>query len=560
MYYTSSKYAFVSLNLLIRRNHLVTAYNCKIPFSGESSFRQFFLVYMNACCWESKSRPLFFFSDSCEVPFETRNLFNSCVTSYSLKNEDETQYYLPRWRLLSSTKNVLLRDLDQLCPSAWRYASAQQTRSLHFWGHLYPFCIYGRGGYLAELGYDNHTASKVISELSELNWINRFTSVLFVEFTVFNPGVSLFSTLTIAIEFSPSGYVVSSQVIRTMHVYDLGGGISTLTILCQVLLVFFIMYFIVTEVRQMILGVRQYFKQFLNLVELAQTITVIAFVVTHVLKETELFENTAKLHKNVFQFISFDKSVLLDTLESISVSLLMFFNTLKLLYLLKFNSHVNHLFGVMKRSAFELLHCSLGLLVFMLTFIHTGYLSFGKDLEAFSSPLTVLQTLIVEGVIGGGTNYFQDCCVLGRVYMLAFKLGLNFIGINFFISILDDNYQIVKDLSKRKFNLGLFMIKKTKEMLGCFGAETEATIQPDREHKTKEIEVLDFNESTLTPDVDLEERMKQINQSLNEIYADEFGEDSDMLRLWLDIRSQQFEDSEASNELDQEQNYQCALV
>lgn len=462
---------------------------------------------------------------------------------------------------------MLLRDLDQLCPTAWQYASAQQTCSLHFWGHLYPFCIYGRGGYLAELGYDNNTASKVISELSELNWINRFTSVLFVEFTVFNPGVSLFSTLTIAIEFSPSGYVLSNQVIRTMHVYDLGGGYSTVTILCQVLLVFFIIYFIVTEVRQMILGVRQYFKQFLNLVELAQTVTVIAFVVTHVLKETELFENTAKLQENVFQFISFDKSVLLDTLESIFVSLLMFFNTLKLLYLLKFNSHVNHLFSVMKRSAFELLHCSLGLLVFMLTFIHTGYLSFGKDLEAYSSPLTVLQTLLVEGVIGEGTNYFQDCCILGRVYMLAFKLGLNFICINFFIAVLDDNYQIVKDLSKRKFNLGLFMIKKMKEMLGCVGAETEATIQPDtpverknREHKTKEIEVLNFNESILTPDVHFEERMKQINQSLNKIYADEFGEDSDILRLWLDIRPQQFKDSEATDELEQEQNYQCVLA
>ena len=106
-----------------------------------------------------------------------------------------------------------------------------------------------------------------------------------------------------------------------------------------------------------------------------------------------------------------------------------------------------------------------------------------------------------------------------------------------------------------------------KEMLGCVGAETEATIQPDtpverknREHKTKEIEVLNFNESILTPDVHFEERMKQINQSLNEIYADEFGEDSDILRLWLDIRPQQFKDSEATDELEQEQNYQCVLA
>ena len=437
---------------------------------------------------------------------------------------------------------MLLSDLDQICLSAWRYASAKQTQSLPFWGRLHSFGVYGQGGFLAQLGYDRDTASKIISELNLLNWVDRFTSVVFVEFTVFNPGVSLFSVFTIPIEFSPSGYVVSNQVIRTLHVYDLGGGYSAITVVCQLLLVFYIIYFIVTETKQIIQGVRLYFTQFLNLVELAQTITVAGFVVTHVLKETELFANTAKLHENIFQFISFDKGVFLDTLESVLISLLMFFNTVKLLYLLKFNSHVNHLIYVMKRSARELLHCSIGFFVFMLTFIHFGYLAFGKDIDAFSSPFSVLQTLLKEGVITEGENFFQDCCVLGRVYILGLKLGLNVIYINLFISVVNDNYHIVKNLSIKKFNLGLFMIKKMKEIMGCVGAQSETPEQPRKEKHTKqetqELEAPDKTESALKLVDDLERKARHMKHSLNEIYSDDFGDDSDMLRLWLDIHLQ----------------------
>ena len=492
---------------------------------------------------------------------EVQNLFNSCVASYSYGNEDKTLYYLPRWRLLSSTKTVLLSDLDQICPTAWRYASAKQTQSLPFWGRLHPFGVYGQGGYVAELGYDRNTAFKIISELNLLNWVDRFTSVVFVEFTVFNPGVSLFSVFTIPIEFSPSGYVVSNHVIRTLHVYDLGGGYSAVTVICQLLLVFYIIYFIITETKQMIRGVRLYFTQFLNLVELAQTVTVVGFVVTHVLKETELFANTAKLHENIFQFISFDKGVFLDTLESVIVSLLMFFNTVKLLYLLKFNSHINHLFHVMKKSARELLHCSLGFFVFMLTFIHFGYLAFGKDLDAYSSPFSVLQTLLTEGVIGEGGNYFQDCCVLGRVYILSLKLGLNVVCINIFISVINDNYNIVKNLSKKKFNLGLFMIKKMKEIMGCVEAQPETPVkQPRREKRiqqeTQKLEVPDITESALKLVDDLERRTRHIHHALNDIYADDFGDDSDLLSMWLDIHLQRV--GEASEENDG-YNY-CALA
>ena len=98
-------------------------------------------------------------------------------------------------------------------------------------------------------------------------------------------------------EVSPSGLVASNHVIQTMHIYDIGGSHSAVTITCQLLLVAYIIYFVVEETRKMIAGIRMYICQFLNWVAL--TFAVIGFM-----KETQLFATTAKLRGNTFQFIS----------------------------------------------------------------------------------------------------------------------------------------------------------------------------------------------------------------------------------------------------------------
>lgn len=397
------------------------------------------------------------------------------------------------------------------------------------------------------MGYNKNTSLKVISELSSFDWIDRLTSAVIVEFTVFNSHVSLFSTVRIPIEFSPSGYVATNHMIHTMHVYDIGGGYSAVTVLCQVLLVFFIIYFVVILTKQMVQDIRLFFSQFLNWLELAQTLTVIAFVVTHVLKETELFANTAKLGENIFQFISFDRGVILDVMESALMSLLMFFNTFKLLYLLKFNHHVQHLFYIMKRSALELVNCSLGFVVFMLTCIHVGYLLFGREFYDFSSPFNALQILFVRGVVNDGVDHFHDCCtVAGPIYFLVLSVGLNVICINLFISVLISNYCTARRLSKGKFSLGNFMIAKMKELLGCVGDQMKERKKSRRtkgKAVTLKIPSTELTEETLDVVDDIVKQTRQIRHSLNDLYADDFGDDFEVFSLWLEIRTKVKESS-----------------
>ena len=457
------------------------------------------------------------------------------MVSYTFSNEDKASFHETRWRLFSSSKNESLISPHRVCPSAWHYSSAQETSSLPLWGKLHLLNFYGEGGYLAELGYDKTTALKVISELNLFNWTDRFTSAIIFEFTVFNSQVNLFSVIWILTEFSPSGLVVSNHVIHTMHIYDIGGGYSAVTITCQLLLVAYIIYFVVTETRKMIAGIRMHFSQFLNWVELTQTFAVIGFLISHIMKETQLFATTAKLRENTFQFISFNKGILLQDLETLLVSLLMFLNTLKLLYLLKLNSHVRHLFYVMKVSTRELVQCSVVFAVFMFGCIHVGYILFGSELYSFSSPFIILQFLLVEGVVGGGFSYFYDCCtVIGPAYFTAIKVAVNLICINIFVCILVYNYGRIRELSRGKFDLGHFMFVKIKELLGCGG---------DRQGANEDISGHDLPSTEIEEDIlpqaaEILARLDRINHLLNIHYADEFCEDLELFSMWFDLRMQ----------------------
>ena len=409
---------------------------------------------------------------------------------------------------------------------------------------------------MAELGYDKNSASKVISELSQCNWLDRFTSAVLVEFTVFNSRVSLFSAIWIPVEFSPSGHVVSSHVIRTIHVYNVGAGYSATHLVCQIMLVLFIVYFIYKETKEMIQRRKLYFLQFLNWVELAQILTAIAFVVVHVLKEIKLFANTAKLHENIFQFISFERAVLLHDIETALLALLMFFNTLKLLYLFRFNSHVNHLSDVMKASARELLNCSFVFFVFLFAFSHFGFLQFGRELQDYSSPVNSIQSLFIQAVVGDRAAHLQDCHVfIGPLFFIVYNMCLLVIWINCFIAILIHDYQTAKRVSKARFNLGSFMMVKLKELLNCVGdAPKEGSIKKKR--VTWKLDDDDNNNKNkkgykkgkqrpqkelaeVKPDLvcELNKRMARINESLNDLYVDELGGDIDILSMWLDAHA-----------------------
>ena len=103
---------------------------------------------------------LFQLSAQCKVLNYMETSFQECFKGYSTKNEDKTVYNKPGWRPID---NVTRNDeLFQLSPKPWRYQHAEETDTTPRWGQ---FSFYDGGGFVADLGYDNHTGFSIVTNL-----------------------------------------------------------------------------------------------------------------------------------------------------------------------------------------------------------------------------------------------------------------------------------------------------------------------------------------------------------------------------------------------------------
>ena len=134
---------------------------------------------------------------------------------------------------------------------------------------------------------------------------------------------------------------------------------------------------------------------------------------------------------NIFQFISFDREVLLDDVETALLALLMFFNTFKVLYVFKFNSHVRQLCHVIKTSTLERINCSLGFFVFTFAFTHVRFLQFGRELLVYSTLISSLQSLLIQGVVNERVQQLHHShTITDPLFFITFNIGLHFLWIN----------------------------------------------------------------------------------------------------------------------------------
>ncbi|XP_014675521.1 PREDICTED: polycystic kidney disease protein 1-like 2 [Priapulus caudatus] len=94
--------------------------------------------------------------------------------------------------------------------SPWIFQDAFRLAGLPFIGTL---DVYLGGGYVLDLPATADEAHAYINEVLSQGWIDHNTRVLFIEFTVYNAQVNLFTTATLCVEFSPMGGVFNYEQV-----------------------------------------------------------------------------------------------------------------------------------------------------------------------------------------------------------------------------------------------------------------------------------------------------------------------------------------------------------
>lgn len=402
----------------------------------------------------------------------------------------------------------------------YRYTSASVLNGYPYWGQM---AMYAGGGYLVRLRGSSRTISAKMAQLEEEEWIDKYTRAIFVEFTVYNPGVNLFAISTLLAEVRPSNGFFPSYRFEPATLLPYMNSVMLFQIACEITYLIFTVYFVVREVRSFIRLKINYFKQFWNLIEcsicgMSVTSVVLYFyrlIVTNTL--TERFKHTHGNEYMKFQYVGYWSEIF-----SYIIGWLVFFGTLKFLKLLRFNKKMSLLASTLKNSCKDLLHFSIIFNIVFLAFVQFFYLIYVGHIRSFSTFITAVESGVV--MMMGKFEIYKMLAVnpiLTQVSLFLYVVAITFIVVNMFLSILNETFSAVRlDIDKQNndYEIVQFMIGRFKLWTGIGKADGNC-LKPDDVRKIKQ-------ESLAGKIDEFPDRIDRLLNSISNVYMEKDRIDS----------------------------------
>ena len=247
-----------------------------------------------------------------------------------------------------------------------------------------------------------------------------------------------------------------------------------------------------------------YFRDVWNWVEILQIIFSFLVVVFYVIKSKMVLKSAIKVKENPFVPVSFGEAITWHHAENAVLAIAVFIVTVKLLRMIRFNPHISIMMTSFRVSRGLIFSYSIIFIIIFLSYAQFGLLAFGSDIPRYS---TFQRTLYSEFLmcLGGKMDLAELMRVnrvLGPLFGFSFNMLMAFIFLNFFIAILNDSYEGVKDNTDKQseeFEMADFILDRLTELLRL----------KDRGKREKDDNVGNINSSRASGDVVPELRLEE---------------------------------------------------
>lgn len=398
-------------------------------------------------------------NDSCKLASRFNNIANFCISSYSMFNEEKNDYGYAWSEFNNSYKPS--HGMERVY-KAFQYRNSDG---------LPIYSSYSEGGYMYEMRGRLSFIRGNMSLLQQMNWIDRQTRTVFIEFTTFNPNLNLFSISTILFEILPTGNLVKTSKFNVLKLLttendaiEIGTGIAYLIV---------IVYFMIREIVKIFKLKKLYFKQFwvyLQWTLIAFSWAALAMYIYKVMvgqKVKEFFKQT-----NGYGYIRLQNISYWNEMLTFTIAVCTCLATIKFIKLLRFNSNVIVLMKSIRNSLDDILGITFMMLIWFFAFVFLFYIMFLEKIIGFStffkSMSTCFQVLLGKFDIG---SVLRESTILGPLFFTLYNLMVRIIIISVFITVISDSFIEVKrnneayfietDLSKYLFDKLKRMVKKT---------------------------------------------------------------------------------------------------
>ncbi|XP_062923192.1 polycystin-1-like protein 2 isoform X1 [Mobula hypostoma] len=365
-------------------------------------------------------------NNSCHIPAKLRGSVRECHAQYSLDNEDMSAYGC-RWNRTAAQNSS---DLDYV----WQYQSQRELRSYPIWGKL---AMYRGGGYIAELGADAQESYRVLQYLFENSWLDTYTRVIFVEFTVYNANVNLFCIATLILESNAIGAFFTRADIQSIRLYQYTDELHIFVVAAEVAYFLFLIYYMVIQGKQLKEQKWKYFQSKWNLLETA--IIMISWSALSIfIKRTLLGKRDIEYyHGHRTGFVSFYETAMADAIMGYLIAFLVLLATIKLWHLLRLNPKLNMITSTLRRAWGDISGFLTVILIMFLAYSIATNLMFGWSISSYKTIFDAVETMVSLQL--GIFNYEEVLDynpILGSFLIGSCIIFMTFVVLNLFISVI----------------------------------------------------------------------------------------------------------------------------
>lgn len=398
-----------------------------------------------------------------------------CYYDYSVLNADSDSYFTNWQPINTNTSTIFVSNVND----SFLYTKSSSIKSYSYEAIMNTFM---GGGYVFKMQGNLANLQNQLNLLKHLNWIDKQTSALFVEFTLFNPNVNLFEYCSILFEILPSGNFVNSIQVYPIDVLSMDNQ-GLFKILIYLFYMGFIVLFMIVEVRHFIKIKFQYFTKFNNYLDLFLIgFSWAAFAIFLLKLESANQINNVLRQENVkieeklinLQLISY-----FDILQSYFLGFCAYLASLRFLKLLRFNKRIFVFITSFKNCLKELTSFGLVFFVAWFAFVQLFYFLYNYKLPNFATLSNSMETCI-RMILGKESILFVDKYgnydIKGICLFILFAICIVYVLMNIFLTIVYESFVMTcadKSLDREDPHLFDYLMSMFKPIMFCWKSKVK---------------------------------------------------------------------------------------
>lgn len=336
------------------------------------------------------------------------------------------------------------------------------------------FGTYSGGSYSVSIGPTKKVAKKIVRNMKDHFWIDRFTRAIILEANIYNANTNLMLMVTFAHEILATGGWEYFSNVKAIRLYRYVGGVPNLILLFDFIFVFvtFVgLYKMIRGIKRN--GCANYLSDFWNLLHTIVTCSALGAIC---LTFGRLFAVKSAVYtysQEPEKFVSFS---MVDQMENFVMAFLgfvLFFTNLEYLRIMRFNKSIANMTKTMKILGTPLMSFGMTFIIIFMAYVSFCHCIFADKLRDFNSVKTSFVAL--TNMFMGSFDiyaYLDNAPIFGPIMFFSYMLAIQMIMINMFVGIICDAFAEVgeQEDNEEKPSVLSFMANRVKSLAAPKGA------------------------------------------------------------------------------------------